>query len=104
MGSWHAQDEQGALVGPDDPQAQARQVFANLGRCLAAAGASFADVIKLGYFVLDTAHLPALRAARAEVIDPARPPASTLVQVAGLAFPGYLFEVEAWAVVDDAAG
>jgi len=96
-----AQDEHGQLVGPGDPEAQARQVFENLRRCLLEAGAGFGDVVKLGFFVLDVAHLPALRLARDAVIDTARPPASTAVQVAGLFAPGYLLEVEAWALVDD---
>ena len=96
-----AQDEHGALVGPGDPAAQARQVFENLRRCLREAGAGFDDVVKLGFFVLDIAYLPALRAARDAVIDTARPPASTAMQVAGLFAPGYLLEVEAWALVDD---
>lgn len=96
-----AQDERGELVGPGDPDAQARQVFENIRRCLAEAGASFADVVKLGFFVLDVAYLPALRAARDAVIDTAGPPASTALQVAGLIAPGYLLEVEAWALVDD---
>ena len=94
-----AQDEQGELVGPGDPELQARQVFENLRRCLEEAGAGFADVVKLGFFVLDIAYLPALRAARDAVIDTARPPASTAVQVAALFAPGYLLEVEAWALV-----
>jgi enamine deaminase RidA (YjgF/YER057c/UK114 family) len=94
-----AQDEHGELVGPGEPAAQARQVFQNLDRCLAEAGASFDDVVKLGLFVLDIAYLPALRAARDAVIDTTRPPASTAVQVAGLFAPGYLLEVEAWALL-----
>ena len=96
-----AQDERGQVVGPGDPQAQARQVFENLRRCLAEAGAGFGDVVKLTFFVLDVADLPALRTARDAVIDPERPPASTAVQVAALFAPGYLLEVEAWALVDD---
>jgi enamine deaminase RidA (YjgF/YER057c/UK114 family) len=96
-----AQDSAGELVGPGDPAAQARQVFENMGRCLAEAGAGFGDVVKLTFFVLDVAHLPALREARDAVIDTARPPASTAVQVAALAAPGYLLEVEALALVDD---
>jgi enamine deaminase RidA (YjgF/YER057c/UK114 family) len=96
-----AADEHGQLVGPGDPDAQARQVFGNLGRCLTAAGASFTDVVKFGFFLLDVAYLPAVRAARDAVIDTARPPASTAVQVAALFDPGYLIEVEAWALVDD---
>ena len=33
-----AQNVNGELVGPGDPAAQARQVFENLGRCLAEVG------------------------------------------------------------------
>ena len=96
-----AQDQAGQLVGPGDPAAQARQVFENLRRCLAEAGAGFDDVVKLTFFLLDVADLPAVREARDAVIDTARPPASTAVQVAALFGPGYLLEVEALALVDD---
>ena len=96
-----AQNVNGELVGPGDPAAQARQVFENLGRCLAEAGAGFDDVVKLTLFVLDVADLPAVREARDAVIDTARPPASSAVQVSALFAPGYLLEVEAWALVDD---
>jgi enamine deaminase RidA (YjgF/YER057c/UK114 family) len=96
-----AQDGRGELVGPGDPAAQARQVFENLRRCLAEAGASFTDVVKLTFFVLDVADLPAVRDARDAVIDTSQPPASTAVQVAALFAPGYVLEIEAWALVDD---
>ena len=96
-----AQNASGELVGPGDPAAQARQVFENLGRCLAEAGAGFDDVVKLTLFVLDVGDLPAVREARDAVIDTARPPASSAVQVSALFAPGYLLEVEAWALVDD---
>ena len=96
-----AQDERGELVGAGDPAAQAQQVFENLRRCLAAAGAGFGDVVKLTFFVLDIADLAAVRVARDAVVDTARPPASTAVQVAALFAPGYLLEVDALALVDD---
>jgi enamine deaminase RidA (YjgF/YER057c/UK114 family) len=96
-----AQNVKGELVGPGNPAAQARQVFENLGRCLAEVGAGFDDVVKLTLFVLDVADLPAVREARDAVIDTARPPASSAVQVSALFAPGYLVEVEAWALVDD---
>ncbi|MBX9392843.1 RidA family protein [Streptomyces sp. TRM72054] len=92
-------DERGELVGAGDPAAQARQVFENLRRCLAAAGATFDNVIKLTYFVTDVAHMPAIRAARAEHIPDDRLPAASAVQVAGLVRPEYLMEIEAFAVV-----
>lgn len=92
-------DERGELVGAGDPAAQARQVFENLRRCLAAAGATFDDVVKLTYFVTDMAHMPAVRAARAEHIPGDRLPAASAVRVAGLVRSEYLMEIEAFAVV-----
>ena len=94
-------DEHGELVGEGDPAAQATQVFANIGRCLAAAGASFADVVKLTFFLTDAAQLPAVRAARDAVLDTERPPASSAVIVAGLIRPEFLLEIEAYALVAD---
>ncbi|MFJ8212897.1 RidA family protein [Streptomyces sp. NPDC096033] len=94
-----ALDEKGEVVGEGDPAAQARRVFENLRRCLAAAGAGFEDVVKLTYFVTDVGHLPAVRAARDEVIAPHLLPASSAVQVAALFRPELLVEVEAFAVV-----
>ncbi|QXE33957.1 RidA family protein [Streptomyces sp. GMY02] len=97
-------DADGKVVGEGDPAAQARQVFENLRRCLAAAGAGFADVVKLTYFVTDVAHLPAVREARDAVIDTARPPASSAVQVAALFRPELLVEIEAFAIVGGTDG
>lgn len=96
-----ALDEDGRLVGAGDPAAQARQVFENLRRCLAAAGAAFDDVVKLTFFVTDMAHLPAIRAARAAHIPDDRLPAASAVQVAALVGPEFLMEIEAFAVVGE---
>ncbi|WP_432133836.1 MULTISPECIES: RidA family protein [unclassified Streptomyces] len=92
-------DEAGRIVGEGDPEAQARQVFENLRRCLAAAGAGFDDVVKLTYFVTDMGHMPAVRAARAAHLPDDRLPASSAVQVAALVRPEFLMEIEALAVV-----
>ncbi|MDT7840091.1 RidA family protein [Streptomyces justiciae] len=94
-----ALDEDGKLVGEGDAAAQARQVFENLRRALAAAGATFDDVVKLTYFVTDMAHMPAIRVARAAHIPDDRLPAASAVQVASLVRPEFLMEVEAFAVV-----
>lgn len=96
-----ALDEDGAVVGAGDAAAQARQVFENLRRCLAAAGATFDDVVKLTYFVTDVAHLPAVREARDAVIPADRLPASSAVQVAALFRPELLLEIEAFAVLPE---
>ncbi|MFJ6071840.1 RidA family protein [Streptomyces sp. NPDC093065] len=94
-----ALDEDGKVVGEGDPAAQARQVFENLRRCLASAGASFDDVVKLTFFVTDMAHMGAIRAARAEHIPDDRLPAASAVQVGALVRPEFLMEIEAFAVV-----
>ncbi|WP_406100132.1 RidA family protein [Streptomyces sp. NBC_01013] len=94
-----ALDEKGNVVGEGDPAAQARQVFENLGRCLAAGEATFADVAKLTFYVTDIGFLPAVRAARDAHVDVKRPPASTAVQVTALVRPELLIEVEALAII-----
>jgi len=96
-----ALDEDGKPVGEGDPAAQARQVFENLRRCLAAAGATFDHVVKLTYFVTDMACLPAIRAARTAHIPDDRLPAASAVQVAALVRPEFLMEIEAYAVLPE---
>ena len=87
--------------GAAEPAAQARQVFENLRRCLAAAGATFADVVKLNFYVTDVGYLPAIRVVRNEYVDTERPPASTAVQVAALFRPELVLEVEALALIPE---
>jgi enamine deaminase RidA (YjgF/YER057c/UK114 family) len=94
-----ALDEHGDVVGPGDAAAQARQVFANLQRCLAAAGATFDDVVKLTFYLTDIRYLPAVRETRDAYVDASRLPASTAVQVTSLVRPELLLEIDAFAVI-----
>lgn len=94
-----ALDKAGNLVGKDDFRAQVRQVFENLKAAVGAAGGDLNHVIKLNYYVLDISRLPDLREIRDEFVNTHNPPASTLVQVAKLARPEFLVEVEAVAVI-----
>ncbi len=91
-------DGRGLLVGGDDVVAQARQVFANVEAVLVAAGATFADVVKVNLYLVDVDDRPAINAVRQEVFGDTRP-ASTLVEVSRLAVPGARLEVEAIARV-----
>jgi 2-iminobutanoate/2-iminopropanoate deaminase len=91
-------DGDGRLVGGDDVVAQARQVLANLGAVLAAAGATFADVVKVTVYLTDIADRARINPVRQEVFGEARP-ASSLVEVSALAVPGAKFEIEAVALV-----
>lgn len=90
-------DGDGALV-PGDVVAQARQVFVNVGAILAAAGATFADVVKVTVFLTDVDDRAAVNTVRQEVFGDARP-ASTLVEVHRLAIAGARIEVEAVALL-----
>ncbi|MFF0741235.1 RidA family protein [Streptomyces sp. NPDC004111] len=94
-------DGEGRPVGEGDAEAQVRQVYANLATALEAAGSGLRDVVKLTVFLTDLDDLPAFRRVRDEHQDPARPPACSLVRVAGLVRPEFRVEVEAWAVVND---
>jgi reactive intermediate/imine deaminase len=91
-------DGEGRLVGGDDVVAQARQVLANLGAVLSAAGATFADVVKVTVYLTDIADRVRINPVRQEVFGETRP-ASTLVEVSALAIPGAKLEVEAVALV-----
>jgi reactive intermediate/imine deaminase len=92
-------DERGSLVGKDDPQAQVRQVFKNLGVALAAAGAGMEHVVKLTVYLTDLADLAVFRSVRDEYISLDKPPASSLVQVKGLVDPAFRIEIDALAAV-----
>jgi enamine deaminase RidA (YjgF/YER057c/UK114 family) len=92
-------DPDGKLVGQDDMQAQTRQVFANLQSALEAVGANFSNVVKLNYYLLEMTQLPVVREVRNQPINPAKPPASTAVEVRRLAQPDFLLEIEAVAII-----
>lgn len=95
------EDLDGKLVGRGDLAAQARQVFANLGRALAAAGAGPAQVARITIYVVDYDRdecLPIIEKARVGLFGDHKP-ADVVLGVARLS-PGYLIEVDAIAVID----
>jgi enamine deaminase RidA (YjgF/YER057c/UK114 family) len=95
-----SQDEQGQLVGAGDFVAQATQVFENLRKALASAGAGFGNLVKITVYLTDARYRPQLAEVRSKYLDSAALPTSTLVVVAGLAAPEYLLEIEGIAVVE----
>jgi enamine deaminase RidA (YjgF/YER057c/UK114 family) len=96
-----ALDSSGNLVGPGDFCAQVKQVFANLKARLDETGASFNDVVKLNFYLLDAGNLPIVRDVRDTYVNREHPPASTLVVVKELVRPELLVEVDAIAVIKD---
>ncbi len=93
-----ALDRDGNLVGGNNLEAQADQVFRNLGFALAAAGCTARDLVKLNVFVRDMSGLPLYRKARDRFLGAKNPPAApaiTLVEVSKLFRDDLLIEIEA---------
>jgi 2-iminobutanoate/2-iminopropanoate deaminase len=88
----------GQFVGEDDFDAQARQVFQNLVAVVDEAGATLESVVKLTVFLTDIQTLPEYTRIKGEFFR-GEQPASTAVEVAALARPEMLVEVEALAVL-----
>ncbi|WP_136161203.1 RidA family protein [Sphingomonas flavalba] len=92
-----AMTDEGGIVGIGDFDAQAEQVFRNIERLLATAGASLADVVKVTIFLTDMQYFP-------KVVDLRRKwftapyPADSIVEVRALALPELMIEIEATAI------
>ncbi|HEY5827761.1 MAG: RidA family protein [Hyphomicrobiaceae bacterium] len=82
------------VIGGDDVAAQAEAVFAAMEKVLKAAGASFADVLKVTVYLTDVDDRTKINPVRQRYFGDARP-ASTLIEVSRLAIPGMKVEVEA---------
>lgn len=95
-----ALNAQGELVGAGDVTAQATRVFENLKIALAAAGAGFAQLVKLTVYVTDARFREDISKVRRQYLGSPDPVTSTFLVVAGLALPGLLLEIEAIAVLD----
>ena len=90
------------LVGRGDLRAQLVQAFENLKIALAAAGATFENLVKYTTFIVNYSPemLPAFGEVTRMYLPTENPPASTLLGVQGLAREGLLVEIEAIARVE----
>jgi len=95
-------DPDGRIVGVGQYETQAGQAFANLDRVLRSAGSSLANVVKVTIFLTDMTHLDQVVELRRQWFTPPYP-ADTIVEVTSLYSPQAMFEIEAVAVVDEAA-
>lgn len=87
------------MVGSDF-RSQCHAAFENMTKALAAAGASWEDVVKINNYLVDIeANMPTFREVRDTFLNRAAPPASTTVGVPALARAGGVFEVEVVAVI-----
>jgi reactive intermediate/imine deaminase len=93
-------DGDGEVVGGGDIVAQTRQVMENIKSGLEAAGATFADVVKIVNYITDAREFPKMASVRQEYLQ-APYPTSTLVEVPALMWPELKIEIEVMAVIPD---
>lgn len=93
-------DEAGKTVSVDF-DTQARQAFSNLDRVLTNAGSGLEHVVKVTILVTDMSVIDQVVALRREFFV-APYPADTIAQVASLAQPDWMIEIEAIGVVPNA--
>ena len=93
-----ATDENGNVVGLNDPYAQTGYIIRKIERALNQAGAALTDVIRTRIYVTDANQWEAVARAHGEFFSQIRP-ANTLVEVSALIGDGYLVEIEAEAVI-----
>ncbi|MCA0248310.1 MAG: RidA family protein [Proteobacteria bacterium] len=98
-----AHDIDGKLVGEGDFRAQVEQIFKNLDAAVRAAGGTFKDIVKINNYCVASVppeEIAAFRDVRDRYVDLAHPPTSTFIYVSRLVRPGWLFEIDATAVID----
>jgi enamine deaminase RidA (YjgF/YER057c/UK114 family) len=64
---------------PESVEAQARNIFATIGKALSDAGFTFADVVRANYIVTDPAYSEAVFMVTGEVFGDIRPAATMIV-------------------------
>jgi enamine deaminase RidA (YjgF/YER057c/UK114 family) len=88
----------GKLVGKGNVYAQAKQTLANIEGYLREAGASLKDVVRTRIYLTDIGRWREVARAHREAFGDVRP-ASSLLEISGLAEPEMLVEIEAVAVL-----
>lgn len=92
-----ALDAEGRAVAPFDATAQTEYIFALVRKILEAAGMTLADVVRAQTYLTDMADYEKFTAVRDRHFGAIRP-ASTLLEVKGLAHRGCCVEIEVTAI------
>jgi 2-iminobutanoate/2-iminopropanoate deaminase len=96
-------DTDDKLVGAGDFAAQVEQVFKNVDAAVRAAGGTMKDVVKINNYAVASVtpeQMRTFRDVRDRYVNTAAPPVSTFIYVSRLVQPGWLFEMDAMAVID----
>jgi len=93
-----ATDENGAVVGAGDYEAQAQYILEKIERALGSLGATMKDVMRTRVYVQDATQWEGVAKAHGRDFAEVRP-ANTLVEVSALVGTEYLVEIEADAII-----
>jgi len=93
-----ASDAAGEVVGKGDIEAQTERVFENLGAVLAAADASFDNLVMTTTYLTDIKYREAYNKVRLKYYRTS-PPTSTLLVVKALGHVDFLIEIDGIAVI-----
>jgi enamine deaminase RidA (YjgF/YER057c/UK114 family) len=95
-----ALDEEGNIVGANDPYIQTRYIIAKIEKALNSAGASRTDVARTRIFTTDISRWEEIGRAHGEFFREIKP-ASTMVEVSALINPEMMVEIEATAIIQE---
>jgi enamine deaminase RidA (YjgF/YER057c/UK114 family) len=95
-----ALDENGNIVGINNPYEQTKFIFAKIEKALISAGASLKDVVRTRMFVNDIGRWEEIGRAHGEYFREIKPVA-TMVEIRSLISPEMLVEIEVTAIIQD---
>jgi enamine deaminase RidA (YjgF/YER057c/UK114 family) len=93
-----ASDENGKVVGENDPYEQTKYILQKIETALAQAGASLQNVVRTRMFVTDISQFDKFARAHGEAFSAIKP-CTSMVEVKSLVSPKYLIEIEATAIL-----
>src|SRR5690606_4591126 len=93
-----ASDENGNVVGPNDPYTQTKFIYEKIEKVLKQAGAKMEHVVRVRMFVTDISKWQEYGRAHSEFFSKIKP-CNTMVEVSALIEPAYMIEIEAQAII-----
>ena len=93
-----ASDENGEVIGKDNPYKQTKYILQKIEKALANAGASLHDVVRTRMFVTDISRFEEYAKAHGEAFSSIKP-CTSMLEVKALVAPEYLIEIEATAII-----
>ncbi|MBC9796687.1 RidA family protein [Sinomicrobium weinanense] len=94
-----AVNTKGEIVGINDFEKQADQVFRNISSLVEKSGGSMDDLVKIDCYFTDISKLGTFRKVRDRYINPEAPPTSTAMQIDQLVHKDLMIEIAATAVI-----